>query len=92
MTRNNHLAQAAHDIGLGMFRNLLNYKAIEAGVEVVAVNPRNTSQAFSGWGRIVRKELNERTHRCPECGLELDRDINAAINILTLGTRERVIT
>jgi putative transposase len=88
MTRNDHLAQAAHDIGLGMFRNLLGYKAIEAGVEVIEVNPRNTSQACSRCGSIVRKELNERIHQCPECGLELDRDLNAAINILSLGTRE----
>jgi len=82
MARNRHLSQVAHDIGLGMLGPLLDYKAMEAGVEVVRVDPRNTSQVCSGCGCIVSKELNERRHRCPDCGLELDRDVNAARNIL----------
>ncbi|MFA5579347.1 MAG: zinc ribbon domain-containing protein, partial [Methanothrix sp.] len=36
-------------------------------------------------GQLVQKDLSERVHRCPFCGLTLDRDHNAAINILRLG-------
>jgi putative transposase len=87
MLRSASLARAAHDIGLGMFRDLLTYKAIEAGGEVVAVNPTNTSQMCSGCGAIVQKALKVRTHHCFDCGLILDRDTNAALNILWAGTR-----
>ena len=69
----------------GMFRSLLDYKAIEAGVEIVVVNPRNTSQACSGCGKFVLKDLSVRLHVCPTGGLTLDRDVNAARNILRLG-------
>ena len=75
-----------------MFRSLLDYKAIEAGVEVVTVNPRNTSQACSGCGSIVQKDLSVRLHVCPDCGLTLDRDVNAAKNVLRLGYRRWVQT
>ncbi len=85
MLRNDKLALAAYDIGLGIFRTLLDYKAIEAGVEVIAVNPRGTSKACSGCGSIVDKSLKDRIHSCHYCGLVLDRDVNAAKNILELG-------
>lgn len=85
MLQNRALSQASHDTGLGMFRELLDYKAIEAGVEVVAVNPRNTSQVCSACGSIVPKALSVRVHSCPDCGLVLDRDTNSARNVLRLG-------
>jgi putative transposase len=50
------------------------------------VNPSNTSQACSGCGRMVPKGLSVRVHQCPDCGLILDRDVNAARNILFLAT------
>ncbi|TAK14137.1 MAG: transposase [Anaerolineae bacterium] len=87
MLQNGHLSRTAHDIGLGMFRELLDYKAIEAGVEVVRVNPHNTSQMCSGCGEVVPKDLRVRVHVCPCCGLTLDRDVNAACNVLALGRR-----
>lgn len=92
MLQNDTLAQAAHDVGLGMFRELLDYKAVEAGVEVIAVNPRNTSQWCSGCGCVVPKSLSIRVHVCPECGLTLDRDVNAARNLLALGRRVWALT
>jgi putative transposase len=85
MLQNGKLSRSAHDVGLGMFRALLDYKAIEAGVELVTVNPRNTSQTCSGCGMIVLKDLSVRIHQCPDCGLTLDRDVNAAWNVLQLG-------
>jgi IS605 OrfB family transposase len=85
MTANRHLALSAHDAALGEFRSLLAYKAEEAGRQVVSVPPQHTSQMCSGCGRLVAKSLRVRVHRCEGCGLELDRDVNAARNILTLG-------
>ncbi|WP_370575566.1 zinc ribbon domain-containing protein [Methanomethylovorans sp.] len=64
---------------------ITTYKAEWAGKRVELVNPRNTSQVCSGCGQMVRKDLSERTHSCPFCSLVLDRDQNAAINILRLG-------
>jgi putative transposase len=51
---------------------------------VVAVDPFNTSQACSQCGTVVPKDLSVRVHVCPRCGLALDRDVNAARNILNL--------
>lgn len=62
----------------------ITYKAESAGAWVVPVNPCGTSQRCSGCGETVKKELSERVHRCA-CGLTLDRDHNAALNILALG-------
>jgi putative transposase len=91
MTRNGHLSLSAHDAALGEFRRMLEYKAEEAGTQVVAVNPSNTSQICSGCGQIVRKGLQDRTHHC-SCGLSLDRDVNAACNILALGRSAWALT
>ncbi|NDJ86575.1 MAG: IS200/IS605 family element transposase accessory protein TnpB [Chloroflexi bacterium] len=87
MLRNGHLSRSTHDVALGLFYEILDYKAIEAGVEIAVVNPRHTSQMCSGCGVMVKKGLHVRVHRCPDCGLTVDRDVNAAINILqrTLG-------
>ena len=89
MLRNGSLARHAHDVGLGIFYELLDYKAMEAGVEIVTVNPAYTSQVCSACGCIVEKKLSERTHNCPECGLTIDRDVNAALNILYRSGRDR---
>ena len=64
---------------------MLHSKAVEAGCEVVDVDPRYTTQICSGCGTIVKKELSERQHRCPLCGLNIGRDLNAARNILRVG-------
>ncbi|WP_366558307.1 transposase [Okeania sp. SIO3B5] len=50
-------------------------------MKTIAVNPQNTSQDCSNCGTKVPKELNIRTHSCPYCGIVIDRDLNAAINI-----------
>jgi putative transposase len=75
-------------IGDAAWRQLFDYttyKAAEAGRTVVSVDPRNTTQMCSGCGVIVRKSLGVRVHSCPNCGLVLDRDHNAALNILARG-------
>lgn len=81
MLRNDHLSLSAHDAALGLFRQMLAYKVEETGAQLIAVDPHNTSQACSDCGQIVAKSLSVRVHRCA-CGLTLDRDVNAARNIL----------
>ena len=76
------LAKSVHDASWGRLRQMLSYKAARAGARVVEVDPRNTSQACSCCGVIVPKALSTRIHECVECGTALDRDHNAAINIL----------
>ena len=86
MVKNHHLAKSISDASWSKFAEYTTYKAESAGKSVVFVNPRNTSQTCSGCGIIVKKALSVRVHKCPDCGLVLDRDINAAINILRAGT------
>ena len=65
---------------------MLCYKAENAGSEIVFVDPKNTTKECSGCHSIAPKSLWERRHSCSTCGLELERDVNAAINILTRAT------
>lgn len=83
MLRNGHVSRAAHDTALGIFYELLAYKAVEAGCELAFVDPRNTTQMCSGCSCLVPKDWHIRVHACPHCGLVIDRDINAALNILS---------
>ena len=77
------LAKSVQDAGWSQFIEILRGKAEEAGREVVAVNPSGTSQVCSncGTGPERKKSLAVRVHRCA-CGSSLDRDVNAARNIL----------
>lgn len=79
------LSKQVHDVAWGSFIDILKDKAESAGHEVVEVNPRGTSQECSLCGTTVSKTLNIRTHRCPHCGLVLDRDVNAALVIFSRG-------
>ncbi len=73
------------DVAWYKFTKFVEYKAEEAGRTICFVNPMNTTKICSQCGKIVDKSLNERTHKCV-CGLIIDRDLNAAINILRMGT------
>ena len=75
-----------NDAGWGMLASMLCYKAEGAGCKVVFVNPEGTTQQCSQCGIIVPKTLADRVHNCPSCGLALDRDLNAARNILKKST------
>ncbi len=72
------------DAGWGQFQQMCVNKAECAGSRVLFVSPKYTSQMCSDCGAIVQKELEERWHKC-SCGCSLDRDHNAAKNILRLG-------
>ena len=85
MVHNRCLSKSIHDAAWSQFRQCLSYKAEEAGRITVAVNPAYTSQDCSQCGHRQRKALADRLHECPCCGLILDRDENAARNILRLG-------
>jgi len=82
MVKNHHLAKSISDAGWSQLINFTKTKAEYAGKIVELVNPRNTSQDCSSCGNSVKKDLSVRIHSCPFCGLVLDRDHNAANNIL----------
>jgi putative transposase len=79
-------AKSIHDTGWGKFIEMVKYKAESAGSYTETVNPYHTSQTCSRCGTLVKKEIYQRWHDCPVCGLFLHWDHNAAINILKLGT------
>ncbi|MCA1599052.1 MAG: transposase [Chloroflexi bacterium] len=77
------LNKSIQDAAWGQFLSILRVKAEEAGLVYVAVNPSGTSQHCSGCGAKCPKTLSERWHACAACGLSIQRDHNAACNILT---------
>ena len=80
------LNKSISDAGWALFTEMTSVKAGWAGRAVLFVNPYKTSQRCSGCGKEgPHKDLSERTHTCVHCGLVLDRDTNASINILNLG-------
>ncbi|MEL7036271.1 MAG: transposase [Cyanobacteria bacterium J06592_8] len=81
LVKNHCLAKSISDAGWYQFRKWLEYFGNKFGRITVAVNPAYSSQKCSNCGTIVKKSLSTRTHVC-RCGCVLDRDHNAAINIL----------
>ncbi|TMV51513.1 IS200/IS605 family element transposase accessory protein TnpB [Paenibacillus mesophilus] len=88
MVKNHQLAKSIADAGWNGLVQFVMYKAERAGRQVVRVDPSHTSQLCSTCNEIVKKPLAERIHRCPHCGTTLDRDVNAAINILSRAMRQ----
>ena len=78
MVRNTHLSKSIHDAGWGQFLSYIEYKAEEAGILFLRVNPRNTSQECI-CGTSVPKTLSDRIHSCPSCGLTAPRDYVSAL-------------
>jgi putative transposase len=83
LVKNHCLAKSINDASWYQFRKWLEYFGVKFGKVTVAVNPAYTSQNCSSCGNQVTKSLSMRTHVC-KCGFILDRDWNAAINILKL--------
>ncbi len=79
-----NLNRSMRDVAWFQFFNRLRFKAVEAGREVIKVPAKRTSQLCSECGQIVEKDLSIRIHKC-SCGLKIDRDWNAALNILRVG-------
>jgi len=81
----NKLNKSIADVAWNQLAQFTAYKAEDAGRLFLQVDPRNTSKRCSRCSALVPKSLKDRVHNCPHCGLVLDRDHNAAINILALG-------
>ncbi len=86
MVKNHHLAKGIADASWSTLVQYTTYKAESAGKLVVSVDPGNTSRTCSNCGyKKESLELSERTFLCESCGYEIDRDLNAAINIRNIG-------
>ncbi len=85
MIKNHRLAKSIADAAWNQLANYTRYKAANAGRTYLEVDPRGTSQRCSRCSGVVKKALSVRVHQCPYCGLEIDRDLNAALNILAVG-------
>lgn len=84
MVKNHCLAKSINDASWYQFRVWLEYFGKVFEKVTIAVNPQYTSQECSSCGAIVKKTLSTRTHVC-QCGCVMDRDFNAARNILSRG-------
>jgi putative transposase len=82
MVKNHHLARAISDMGFGIFRRLLDYKAAYAGCQVVVAHRWFPSSKLCAQCGAIAEELplSQRLFRCA-CGYEADRDVNAAVNL-----------
>ena len=86
MVKNHHLAKSIGDASWDKIVQYATYKAESAGAVVVLVDPRHTSRECSRCGNIKHDlELSDRVYHCDVCGLVMDRDLNAAINIRNCG-------
>jgi putative transposase len=85
MMHNHCLAKSLADEAWSQFFKQLAHKAEEAGRQLLKVNPAYTSQTCNQCGHRQKMPLAERVFACPCCGLHMDRDLNAAKNILGLG-------
>jgi putative transposase len=85
MTHTRGLVKSIHDAAWRQFTALVAYKAAWAARKVLAVNSAYTSQDRSGCGHRQPLTLSDRISACTGCGLVLDRDLNAARNIVRLG-------
>ena len=95
---NHCLAKSISDAAWSQLRSILTSKAESAGREVLAVNPAYTTQECSGCGYRpdgregrTKKKLSDRWRLCPMCGMSVDRDTNAAVNIVALGQQRLAV-
>ena len=93
MVRNHRLAKAVSDAAFGEFRRQLEYKTARTGARLHVVDRwYPSSKICSKCGRVKAKlSLNERVYRCDGCGLVMDRDLNAAVNILVAGSAPETV-
>ncbi len=85
------MAKSILDAGWSEFLDILVCKAANAGKLAIAVSPNGTTQNCSNCGTRVLKTIADRWHSCHVCGLELDRDVNAAINVKNIAVGRTVI-
>ena len=87
MMQNKHLSKSISEQGWGYFRTYLKYKCESNNIPLVLVDRwYSSSKTCSCCGNIYKElKLSDRVYICPKCGVKLDRDINAAINIRNYG-------
>lgn len=93
MVKNHHLAKAVSDAAFGEFRRQLEYKTARTGAALRVIDRwYPSSKTCSACGTVKAKlSLSERVYRCDACGLSMDRDLNAAININVAGSAPETI-
>ena len=93
MVKSHRLAKAVMDASFGEFRRQLEYKTAHTGARLHVIDRwYPSSKTCSGCGRVKTKlSLAERTYRCEGCGLVIDRDLNAAINIKVAGSAPETV-
>jgi putative transposase len=82
MVKNHHLSKSIYDASWSELIEFSSYKASNAGKSWMQIDSRGSTDRCSGCGTIVKKSLSERVHRCPNCGLLLDRDLNTTFDML----------
>ena len=82
ISKSRKMTNGYNDASLGILRRRILDKASSAGRGIVLVDPKGTSQLCSVCGKVVKKDLSVREHECPYCNIRMDRDVNAARNIL----------
>ena len=93
MVKNHSLARSLSDASLGEFRRQLEYKTARTGAVLRVVDRWfPSSKTCSNCGVVKAKlSLSERTFNCDACGLSIDRDLNAAINIEVAGSAPEIL-
>ena len=93
MVKNHHLAKSVSDAAFGEFRRQLEYKTARSGARLHVVDRwYRSSKTCSKCGSVKAKlSLSERTYTCEDCGLTMDRDLNAAINIKVAGSAPETV-
>ena len=81
MVKNHYLAKSISDASWGCFVQMLSYKVLRTGGQLIKVNPRNTSKTCSRCGNIQDMSLTDREFKCLKCGFVCHRDLNASLNI-----------
>ena len=87
MLKNKHLAKSVREQNLYKFRELLTYKAERAGTKLILADRFYPSSKLCSHCGSVKQDLklSDRTFKCSSCGLEIDRDLNASLNLCRLG-------
>ncbi|NMA05121.1 MAG: transposase [Acholeplasmataceae bacterium] len=90
MMKNHHIAKHLSDLGLYEFKRQLMYKGAYASKKIVEANRfYPSSKTCSNCGTVISKlALNERIYKCDDCGLKINRDYNASLNLLSYLTNE----
>ena len=93
MMKNHRLARSVSDASLGEFRRQLEYKTMRTGAVLRVVDRwYPSSKTCSNCGTVKAKlSLSERVYRCDVCGLSMDRDLNAAINLMVAGSAPETV-